>query len=715
MGLGGEPRLLGRASEVETFIQNGETEAFIELVLANEKGPDPVITRTIRSDGKHKNAFTWDGEAISGKKVRERVAEQFQIQIDNLCTFLPQEKVGNFSGFDSKSLLLETEKTLNRNKHLYNTHLELIEMQEELHGGDDQVDGLKQKVEQLTLEVKRMEREVERMKELRLVEEQADLLKKKILWLKVDAMREDCMSLKNEKDEKKKAWEDAMAEAEPIRQAHAEAKQKLADVKKDFEKFEKQIKDHKSKMDRHKQKYEKHDDEIEDVLSALHTIEHKRALLEQKAQETRDRVSHLQEQVESMPSMEELDAECNQAREEQKLCLPQYNGKKRDLDDLREREKAIKGEITHIQKKLTALNDEKANRRRHVFQRAPEVKAAFEWIQQNRSVFRKEVIGPIACEVTPKSNNSAAYLEQHVPNAVLKSFVVQDKSDYDLLYDKVRREMNIPINIITIDRIPPAKSRMYSDEKFAILKRDHGVVGYLDESFNAPEVVLEALKSSASIEKVLVGNDKTQDSMDNKNLAGFLSQPEEEGGRLRSYCIFTSQGGQSYKYTSQISKYSGKPSLRVDDIKEAQWLTRGSSDDAKRSVERDLEEKEKEREEILPSIEQANQELEEIRTSSQQAQHRLKEAQSHRNAAQKMITKLKTSQRKLESIEEELSKDDEEEKQSKVDELNQRIHHSLKALQAHSECYKQMLEATISTSGARLRVEAATVEERHCQ
>ena len=32
--------------------------------------------------------------------------------VDYLCTFLPQDKVGNFSGFNSQERLIETEKIL---------------------------------------------------------------------------------------------------------------------------------------------------------------------------------------------------------------------------------------------------------------------------------------------------------------------------------------------------------------------------------------------------------------------------------------------------------------------------------------------------------------------------------------------------------------------------------------------------------------------------
>ena len=147
--------MLGRADQVETFIQNGEEDAVIELEIANEYGDDVVVTRVIRKEGKNRSTFTWNGKSVSGKRVREKASEDFQIQIDNLCTFLPQEKVGSFSGLNSKNLLLETEKTLSENNDLYNTHLKLIEMQEELEGGDNQVDNLEEKVKNLEVEIQK--------------------------------------------------------------------------------------------------------------------------------------------------------------------------------------------------------------------------------------------------------------------------------------------------------------------------------------------------------------------------------------------------------------------------------------------------------------------------------------------------------------------------------------------------------------------------------
>jgi chromosome segregation ATPase len=715
LGLGGEPRLLGRADQVETFIQNGEDDAEIELEVANEHGDDVVITRVIRKGESKKNrtTFTWNGETISGKKVRERASERFQIQIDNLCTFLPQEKVGSFSGINSKDLLLETEKTLSENHDLYNTHLKLISMQEELQGGDNQVDNLNAKLENLEAEIKKYKIGVDKMEERKKAEEQADLLRKKILWLKCDAFQDKALALKKINDEAKENVAQLESKLEPLEQSNNVAKERLTNIQDEVNAFDKQITTHKNDMKKEEAKYQKHDDKIEEILIDITGIDTNRSNTERKAEDLRTKVEDLQNALNESPPIEELEEAFHQAREDQKNNYPMYQKKKSELQELQHKVLSVEDELTNAKRRLDRLQDEKEQRRNHVLRQFKEVKDAYDWIHNNRNLFRKEVIGPIACEISPKSNNAAAYLEQHVPNSTLKSFVVQDKSDYDLLYQKVRNEKKIAINIIQIDRIDQAEPRPYTDQKMAMLKQDHGVVGYLDESFEGPEVVIEALKSSAAIHKVLVGNDDTQDSLDDRGLGNILSEPENQGNRIIGYCIFASKRGKSFKYTSQISRYSGKPSLRVDDIRPAKMLTKGGNNDvAKQELTQKMQELEDRKNQITPDIQRVDREQQELLMESQNSQQRVKDTKAEIHSVQKVHNKLKNTQRKLSETEEKLGTDDEEQKKELIGDLKKRAIVSLKAMNAHSESYNKVMEATVKASGARLNKELAVVEER---
>lgn len=713
LGLGGEPRLLGRASELETFIQNGKDHAEIELEVVNEEEDEnAVIRRVIRNDGGPKSAFTWNGASISGRRVREQVTKEFQIQIDNLCTFLPQEKVGNFSGFDSRALLLETEKTLSKDSSLYHTHLELIELQQELHGGDDQVESLVAKLQTLEVESARLEGMVQKMEARQRAEEQAELLRKKILWLRHDQVHQECLELRDSKEELKQQHEEMHEAWEPLVAAHDEAKERLEKVTEEYNEFDREIQTHRKEMDKQKQKYENYDDQIEEAVHDLTVIDQNRAELQVKVEQQQSRVSKLQQDVDACTSVDDLRATYEQAKINQNALRPEYQSKKRDCQELQREVEAVKQEIESERRKLDNLQDTTIQRQRAVFRWAPEVKQAYDWIQGHRDMFRHPVVGPIAAEVSPKSNNAAAYLEQHVPNSTLKSFVVQSKADYDLLYQKIRVEQNIPINIIQVERSNGAKRRMYSDVMMDMLKRDHGIIGYLDEAIVAPPTVLEALKSSASIDKVLIGTDTTQDSMDNRGLGGILTEPEHPGGVLRGYCICTSHRGRSFKYTSHISKYSNKPSLRVDDVRPPKVLLLGASEDAEQRVMKELQEREMQLAGLQPRLDEARGVMDEVCAQTQQAQQFVMDTQSNLKAAESLKKKLQVAQQKLHETESLLSVDDKQEKQEKIDKVNQRIRLSVKALNNHSETYKKLMLTTVRASGARLNKEAATVEER---
>merc|ERR1711933_637414 len=134
--------------------------------------------------------------------------------------------------------------------------------------------------------------------------------------------------------------------------------------------------------------------------------------------------------------------------------------------------------------KLSRLMDEKKRRKERIFQQDFNLRKIHQWLEasSNRSIFRREIWGSIACEISPKSQNAAAFIEQHVPNSALRSFVVEDLDDQRKLYNEVRVKLNIPINIIVVKdgKLLQMKERMYSDNKFNILRQQHGVVGYLD-------------------------------------------------------------------------------------------------------------------------------------------------------------------------------------------------------------------------------------------
>jgi len=217
----------------------------------------------------------------------------------------------------------------------------------------------------------------------------------------------------------------------------------------------------------------------------------------------------------------------------------------------------------------------------------------------------------VAIEVSLKDTKSAAFLEHRVSKAMLKTFVVQDKADYDLLYDEIRKKQKIPINI-TIVRNGQLKEiqRTYGESKMRTLKEQHGVVGYLDELFEAPDAVMQALRSNANVHRILVGDQETQKSIDDRGLLAFLAEPDASLGQQnqQTACIIAGNGHNYQCYNSEISRYSRKSYLRVDGIPTANILGPAGDPQMKIGLQNNLRDIHNQMKELRPKMEDAEKE-----------------------------------------------------------------------------------------------------------
>eukprot|EP00842_Homolaphlyctis_polyrhiza_P000601 jgi/Hompol1/1541/HPOL_005624-RA len=127
LGLCGKPEVLGRARELQEFVKHGEKKAMIETELKAPDGGSIVITRMFER-GKNTSSWKLNGEKVTAKEV-ERCVESLSIQVDNLCQFLPQDKVSGFAQMSSYGLLRETERAAG-GQEMIDWHDSLIEQRD---------------------------------------------------------------------------------------------------------------------------------------------------------------------------------------------------------------------------------------------------------------------------------------------------------------------------------------------------------------------------------------------------------------------------------------------------------------------------------------------------------------------------------------------------------------------------------------------------------
>lgn len=108
LGLGYPASVLGRATSFGEFVKHGKETAIVEIEL--QKRPDEstnyVVQLKINREDNTRQ-FWLNGKPVPHKRIQS-ATRKLRIQIDNLCQFLPQEKVAEFAGLNPVELLGKT-------------------------------------------------------------------------------------------------------------------------------------------------------------------------------------------------------------------------------------------------------------------------------------------------------------------------------------------------------------------------------------------------------------------------------------------------------------------------------------------------------------------------------------------------------------------------------------------------------------------------------
>jgi chromosome segregation ATPase len=105
-------------------------KGWVELELKGmREGDENIVIRRDLERASNRSSYRMDGAPATQALVHEKVQE-LGIHVNNLCTFLPQEKVGKFTEMDPEKLLMETEKVVRtEGMDLFGTHEGLIRRQ----------------------------------------------------------------------------------------------------------------------------------------------------------------------------------------------------------------------------------------------------------------------------------------------------------------------------------------------------------------------------------------------------------------------------------------------------------------------------------------------------------------------------------------------------------------------------------------------------------
>lgn len=162
LGLGYGPKHLGRAGSVKEFVKHGKDVATIEIELQkrSQDRTNFVIRVQIRRE---QNSQKWwlNGKETTHKAIQTLV-QSLKIQVDNLCQFLPQDRVVEFAACGPVDLLHETLRAaappemLEWQRQLQVLHKQKKELGETVHDDMESLKNLESRQQGLQADVDRI-------------------------------------------------------------------------------------------------------------------------------------------------------------------------------------------------------------------------------------------------------------------------------------------------------------------------------------------------------------------------------------------------------------------------------------------------------------------------------------------------------------------------------------------------------------------------------
>jgi hypothetical protein len=508
LGLGWGSEHLGRAKELGQFVKHGATEAIIEIELATGpgNGPNRRVKRVIRKSD-NKSVFFLEDKRVVQSAVTS-MARQYSIQIDNLCMFLPQDRVVEFARMSDVDRLRETQRAA-APPHMVEWHDQLKDLRTKERALETKQNNERSHLDKLDKQQNATRDDVDRyhqrenlMQKAKCLEKVKPIIETKVLKTEIAGVKEEIRAAKLELDQ-------INIDIEPARRAQSEVglyKDQIAQVvnlrKNRVDMIKTQAEKLATRIEIGKNKVAEADNQVKAEMAA------KRKRAEDMVRLSRD-IKKLEGQRSDRP--DNYDAES-------------YEQRKTDLrDQISSRENAIlekrsrMGEINsraHFIAKRSAdlranrerLNTQSGKQASLLHRLSPETAAAWAWIQKHRDSlqFKGKVCGPPILECSITDPKYAQAVEGQLRRGDVVAITCTDSRDQKLLMNRLltkKENGGEGLNDVHL-RTSPKPLSAYQPP---VAKEDigrYGFEGYMLDYLRGPEEVLAMLCSDNKLHQI---------------------------------------------------------------------------------------------------------------------------------------------------------------------------------------------------------------------
>lgn len=641
LGLGGKLQLIKRET-MKSMIKTGTTESTIILVVADFDG-DVVIERHFTEKT---SKWKLNGKNTSEKEVLGKV-KSLNIQLDNLCHFLPQERVAEFAGLSPEKLLVETQRTL-KSGNLYFMHEDLIKLEDKKDSIMQQLDTYNSRLETLQQEKEKLNEAVLALNQFNEKREQVELHKHILPY----AMWEDEKIRRRELKKRKEKAEAKLKDFELNKRPLTEGLVVSRDERKrlEIEKNEKQqlYDDFVDKLEKVQKAKTKNDDLITDLKNRLSTTRTSKERRKQDIINEKAEINKFTTELKELPEddgedqINEFKSERRHLQSQKSTLLETVEDSNGQINDLKRQEsllvQELRAEMSKIdtEDKLNLLNVQNSKLLSSSYQ-------AHKFLRDKGNGYFESPV--VTCDL--KQKTLAGVCERVIGQNNLVALTFVDEDSYQANY-RYLQQFTVPTRVL---KQQPSPSSIPQESL-----HHFGFENYLSDYLQGPEPVLNMLKINSKIHNIPVTMKELTDHQLQK-----LMTPNGEG--KIPFMRFIS-GQQLFNVTR--SKYGNRNFVySTDTIKHSNFFGKNSiSSELRESTERNMRNLNSELTEVKTSLTGLNDGLVEAKTKITRIQreidilnekiNRSSLQKSRRTRLQQIIL---TKQERIEKLTQELNKD----------------------------------------------------------
>jgi chromosome segregation ATPase len=560
LGLGWSSEHLGRSKELSAFVKHGAAEAEIEIELAKSErmAKNPIIKRTIRKED-NKTVF-WLNNKHTPKSAILELARGLNIQIDNLCQFLPQDRVVEFAKMTDQNRLVETQRAA-APPYMIEWHSQLKELRKqekalEIEQGTQQTDLAK--LERLQNSTRG---DVERFNQRQELVTKAKALERVRPIIEIQLRKHEVSQVKTDLREARIELDKLNGEVEPVRQAQDEVEAYRSQLDQAVKLRKNRVEMAKTQADKLISRIENEKQTVAGYTAEARAEGGSKKTREQDIVRANGQIASLERQRQERPvdyNPEDYQERQNELRGHFSAANRRMTEVDATMAELKARSGPIIQRRNDIKVQLEQLSTQSGKQANLLARVSRDTATAWKWFQEHKHglSLRGEVYGPPILTCTIPDTQYVQPIESQMRKGDVIGITCTNGEDQKLLMEKFTGRENLGLHDIFLRTSPKPLSSYQDPVKREDLGR-FGFESYLVDHIQGPDAVIAMLCDNVRLNRIAFAPTP-------------ISNQQHEATVKSQIQTFVS-GRETYKITTR--REYGASSTSVTPLRKAQYFT----------------------------------------------------------------------------------------------------------------------------------------------